>query len=508
MQHIGYPPLSYLIRLLTRNCLLFTAFVLAIQTCPSAHAQFIPGSGGSVPDVTPLVGIPDQIGGLRIEKNQRKNNTYNSGTHANLELKFPPPSEYGADGYTLQRSVDGSTGWVDQIYNGVPLVTSSTSADNWSFTPEGDYYYRLLVSGGDHDEETSNVVFAAVSEVNTQFWGWGMDESMWLTGTMSPWVGRGLEASFTVRDLSDNSTVEGGLSYQWYRVNPISYEMVAIDGATEPLYITTSEDLGGWLFLCRATGNDSTVGGFCQIMSNSPVLIPNNSFASNISHSGFRLNLDKSVSSLTPADLELSYWDSDNFETVYLSISSVTPVAGNASFDVSVLIPDGVTQVYLECETEVMAIGQEMGDDEFSMFMQGLSIDIPTGGYDSWASSTPGIPEDNREPLDRNGPFLMQNIVAYTMGINPMTVTQDQLPELNSLDPVAGTLHIIYRRAKNLTDATLTPRISTDLEIWDDANVVSESVIEDGGDWEKVDALVEFEAGPKGFLRFKAEAVN
>jgi len=49
-----------------------------------------------------------------------------------------------------------------------------------------------------------------------------LDESMFLTGVMAPWVGRGLQVSYIVNKLSDNSLVQSGLTYQWYRINPQS----------------------------------------------------------------------------------------------------------------------------------------------------------------------------------------------------------------------------------------------------------------------------------------------
>ncbi|MFT5856689.1 MAG: hypothetical protein ACI8XO_003943, partial [Verrucomicrobiales bacterium] len=114
------------------------------------------------------------------------------------------------------------------------------------------------------------------------------------------------------------------------------------------------------------------------------------------------------------------------------------------------------------------------------------------------------IPADRRGPLDRTGPLMVQNLMAYAMGLNPMSVTQEDMPETATVDPVAGTIHLIYRRAKNLSDATLTPKISTDLKLWSGVNIVAETILEDGGDWEKVDATIEFTPGTAAFFNFVA----
>ncbi len=85
--------------------------------------------------------------------------------------------------------------------------TPSDDANNFSFTPDGNFYYRLRVEGGTRDGQFSNVVFAEASSMDPYLAGWSVDSSMFLTGVMYPWVGHGMQASFSVRKLSDNSDV-------------------------------------------------------------------------------------------------------------------------------------------------------------------------------------------------------------------------------------------------------------------------------------------------------------
>jgi hypothetical protein len=69
-------------------------------------------------------------------------------------------------------------------------------------------------------------------------------------------------------------------------------------------------------------------------------------------------------------------------------------------------------------------------------------------------------------------------------------------------------IHLIYRRAKNLSDVELTPMISINLETWSAASVVSESILEEEVDWEKIDALVEFTPESAVFFKFVAETMS
>ncbi len=476
---------------------LLAALLAAVLTVP-AGAQIVPGAGGSIPAIAPLQGLPNQIGGLKVDQIDRENDWF-GGTRAVLDLSFPSPSTHGAGAYTLQRSSDGSV-WEDI------LSTAADSQDNFSFNPGGSYFYRLVVQGGPRDGQVSNVVSAPYPGVDTRFAGWSLDESMFITGVMAPLVGRGLTASFTVRKLSDDSDVAGGLSYQWYRVNPHTSEMTPIAGATGQTYVTTLDDVGGYQLLCRATGDEVAVGGICQIGSGGRVLIPNPASASDVTPTGFRLNLHKNVPSLTTSDLTLNCWNGT--DSVTLPITGVAPLAGNASFDIAVEIPADAQDLWLSNESEVWVLGEEFSfmPEMPPHFMQSLRITPPAaGGFDAWAAANPGIPEDRRAPLDRNGPMGMQNLMAYAMGLDPMAATAEDLPKVTSLDTAAGTLHLIYRRAKGLADVTLKPRITTNLQSWIDATVVSQNTT-DHGDWEMVDALISFPAGPRGFVTVSAES--
>jgi hypothetical protein len=323
------------------------------------RAQFTPGSGGTIPDVAPFEDPVGSIGGLRVYQTHRRNYVFSGGNHPELDVNFRPPSDFGATAFVLQRSINGTSGWVDVPWGVDVLRTPSSDTNNFSFTPDGHFHYRLRVEGGTRDGQFSNVVFAEASTIETRYAGWSVDSSMFLTGVMYPWVGHGMEASFTVRKLSDDTDVTGGVSLQWYRVHPKTWEMTLIPGATNPLYTTTNDDVGGWLLVCRATGNGTTVGGFMQIGSGGGVKIPNKAFVSGFTSTGFRLNLFKSVPSLAAGDLELTYYDDALMTNVPVPINSVTPIGGNASFFIGVTLPGGVDEFMLSNVSDVWTMGEE-----------------------------------------------------------------------------------------------------------------------------------------------------
>lgn len=332
----------------------------------SIGAPFTPGEGGTLPAFTPFTPQQGKIGGLYVDRNHRWVTIFsgNRSYYPVVDLKFPAPSKYDAESYTLQYSTDG-TSWSNYQYYGDDVTTTG---DNFSLSsPGGDYQYRLLVNGGPENGSTSNAVYAPLSCVNTYFSGWGLDESMSISGTMVPWVGRGLEASFTVQSLEDASVVDDVyLDYQWYRVNPVTYDMEPIAGATGLTYITTDDD-AGYHLLIRATGDGENIGGFAQIITGESVL-PNKAFASDITDSGFTLNLYRSVDDLTSSDLVLR----DCYGSP-VAISAVNPVGDSkAIFAVEADMPPANGPFRLENKSYFWRLAEEF--EQGYMVHEGLTI--------------------------------------------------------------------------------------------------------------------------------------
>lgn len=334
-----------------------------------SSGDFIPGEGGSLPAFTPFTPDAGKIGGLYVTENQRVKDLFFGSIKSNIDMKFLPPSNFGATGYTLQYSDDDGSSWS----NYSDVSTSNDGQDNFSLTNiGGNYQYRLLVNGGPCDGYTSNVVEADLSTVDARFTGWSLDESVHISpeGIMVPFVGRGLEASFTVtRYVYDDSTevyTDENMTYQWYRVNPASYEMSAINGATNLTHITTEEDVGYHL-LIRATGDNINVGGFMQILASGGIVIPNKAFISNITDSGFTLNLHKAINNLEIEDLILDDYNGDE-----VVITSVTKGPNDAIYHIEANINATVSPFWLRNNSRFWRIVSEVAGGH--MMMEGIEI--------------------------------------------------------------------------------------------------------------------------------------
>ncbi|SMB87809.1 S-layer homology domain-containing protein [Desulfonispora thiosulfatigenes DSM 11270] len=321
---------------------------------------FTPGEGGNLPNFTPFTAEEDKIGGLYITYNQQILPFIFGNTRpyrTNVDMNFLPPSEFGADSYTLQVSDDNGVSWSNYQSNDEDLTTTTTQ-DNFSLeSVDKDYQYRLLVNGGPKDGYTSNVVEAKLTYVKTQFSAWGLDEGMHISGIMAPNMGRGLEASFIVRDLETSENIENAadyLTYQWYRLNPVSFEMTPISGATSLQYITTEEDAGYYL-LIRATGDEINVGGYAQIISTWGNLLPNKAYVSNVTTEGFTLNLYKGIDQLKIEDLNLRDLNWND-----VTITSVTPGDNNAVFHIAATIDENSTPLYLSINSDFWRIVSEI----------------------------------------------------------------------------------------------------------------------------------------------------
>jgi glycosidase len=125
---------------------------------------------------------------------------------------------------------------------------------------------------------------------------------------------------------------------------------------------------------------------------------------------------------------------------------------------------------------------------------------VPGGGYSEW-SELESLPEDRRDPLDRNGPLDLPNLLAYAMGVNPLTATVADLPAVKSVDSAAGEVTVVYRRSTTAEGVTLELVGSTDLAagVWEAAEILGNS---DGEDF--VEVRVAVPPGDRYFLRLRA----
>lgn len=356
-----------------RRSVLCLLLFLGNASLAYSEDPFVPGTGGSLPNFTEFQPVEGKFGGFLVYSSVRHNNSFYEGTHAEIDMSFPDAASLGAELITLQYQ-KFDLNWENFIYDNKEVTTTGT---NFSLTLETPYTFRLLLTGGSKNGYVSNTQTASISSVNTYFSQVTMDESMFITGVMVPWVGRGLQAGFTVKKNSDNSVVENGLTYQWYRVNPITFEETPIPGADSLTYITTSADLG-YKILAKATGNQTTVGGFYKMMASSNTVSPNKCFVTNASTSGFGLMLYYDVPSIGTGDLVLR--DKDWTE---VPIASVQKGAANGVFRVNASLSSDKSPYYLQNKSHFWRICTEMVFGPMHDLMEGVNIDLNASGMAS-----------------------------------------------------------------------------------------------------------------------------
>jgi len=345
---------------------LFLLLLTGSFTPVRADDPFVPGAGGAMPTFPVFQPLEGKVGGFMVYSSVRNNNFFGTGTHAVVDMSFPDAAAYGAESIVLQyKKTDGS--WANFMNYETEITTTG---NNFSLDLYQTYTFRLLLRGGANSGYVSNEQTADLAMADTYFNQVTLDESMFLTGVMAPWVGRGLQVSYVVRTLSDNSVVSSGLSYQWYRVNPVTYEQILIPGADSLLYATTTADVG-YRMLVVATGNQTTAGGFYKMMSGQSIVSPNKCFVTNPSTSGFTLNVYKDVAKLDTGDFVLR--DKDY---AIVPITAVTKSPTNGVFQIAAPLSLEKNPYRLENKSNFWKICTEMHFGPMSDLMVGASIDL------------------------------------------------------------------------------------------------------------------------------------
>lgn len=313
---------------------------------PTIMQPFVPGTGGTIPAFTPSMLEPETFGGLYLQRNHRWPSFDASTSHPEVDMYFPTPESLGGDGYVLQTYDSSDLTW--KQYEDVE--TSSASSNNFSITYWNDSKFRLMMVGGPFDGYTSNEIEVPVSSVQTYFSNWGMTVT-------EPYVGQTYTGYAIAKRISDGSTIDASyLTYQWYRVDPVTMEMKEIPGATNTQY-TIQDDDAGYAILFRASGDGTKIGGALQIWASSlydqtpkPTLIPNKAYISDVGANSLTLNLHKNVASLAKEDIEIRAYGPNTNEP--LAIQSVEFVPGSDSrVVIEVEIPSGLESLWLTAKT-------------------------------------------------------------------------------------------------------------------------------------------------------------
>ena len=271
--------------------------------------------------------------GLLIHSMDYQSN-FMGGSVFNVHLVFPTPESIGADYFILEYYSEVEEMWKTFMYEDEPLTSwyyntweeEWMNGTNFSLNLPINTYYRLRAFGT-LEPMYSNEVYVSSSIFHTQFIGWNMDGSMYLTGVMMPEYGFGLEVSATIYDRDLATYIEDALIYEWYRVNPYTYEMTLIEGANESLYITTFEDVG-YIILARIKGDGISADGYVQLLSWETVKVMNKTRLLSYSTTGFTLEFSHLFD---PTDLEDLIIFDENYNV--LTIIDIIPTMNPHVFE-------------------------------------------------------------------------------------------------------------------------------------------------------------------------------
>ena len=305
-------------------------------------STFSTGSKGIVPTFDDTV-LENTFGGLIITKVERQSDWF-GGSDMIVDLSFPYPFEIGASYYTLEYYDFDNLLWKEFIHDGYPL---STTWNNFSLIMNGSMTLRLVTDTG----LVSNTVNFQATYVDTYFAGWYLSYGMDITGIMSPFVGFGLELDdISVYDL-DGILIETGLSVQWYRVNPFTFEEFAITGATQMKYITKMDDLGYYMMV-KVYGDEVNVGGMMKIYNMETVKLFNQGYVTNDTTMGFSIGFDYIIDIDDLNDLIIY----DQYGQL-VPIHTISATSNPAVFDIELNLI-GVYEIYIHLDQPTYVIGE------------------------------------------------------------------------------------------------------------------------------------------------------
>ncbi len=200
----------------------------------------------------------------------------------------------------------------------------------------------------------------------------------------------------------------------------------------------------------------------------------------------------------------LTFWwkgsseEDREFLGVWLNFGLVSRISGETEWKQATLeIADGAQLVRWEYRKDS---GVHAGLD--AGFLGG--IEYVSKGFAGWPILQ-SLPENRRGAEDRNGVLEWPNLLAYALGVDPLTATEADLPRIVGWDVQAGTLTMSYRRSKSARGVGLmlvgAGRLGEDS--WSVLESVSEERV-DQGDYEWVQQTVAMPATGERYIRLKA----
>ncbi len=315
--------------------------------------SFVPGEAGELPFVSGMTPVGEFVG-LYVSRVERYHN-WMGGDEMVVDLYFPYPEDVGAGYYNIQYYDMTTESWkYIEDYDG-PI---KSYWNNFSLVFGSGMTVRLITNTG----LISNEASFAYTDIDTYFAGYYLDMGMWITEIMYPFVGYGLELSAVSIYTLDDVQVNGGYTLQWYRINPYTFEETAILGETNPIYITTMDDVGYFIML-EVKGDGVHAGGMMRILIEDTVKLMNPGFIANETNIGFDIGYLYEISLAELEDI-IFITDQNGNPIAYTSIEeTATPNVYHVNINLI-----GVDEIAVYIENSVMIVGQP---SEYHM-MEGL----------------------------------------------------------------------------------------------------------------------------------------
>ena len=347
------------------SVLAFFAFSTALAQNHHEARYVEPGSKGDLPTLpaAPPEAEKGHFGSLELDHQTASGVIMNGYYTYEGWLRFPYPSVYGADYYTLQYRQSGTTDWKTWI-----------SSDNEPYHFEGnnacpslDYIetdFRLTIKGGPMDGYVSNIVTVhcpVVSKCRVRSYPIYTENQL---------VGQTLRLPYFRVERHDypksNQTTEfdvedGYYRYKWYRRNPNSGEMKLIEGVNDREYTPTHEDVGYQIVL-EVTGDDVHVSA--QSTFNFQLIqLPLECSVEYMDNTGFVLNSEYVLPDPEKNLLFAQDWSEENMKPFEGSLTTLKP--GQYSVEMDKDEYDGGLLSYTDKRLKVSFVySQPKYDDE------------------------------------------------------------------------------------------------------------------------------------------------
>ena len=452
-----------------------------------------PGSKGNLPTLParPAEAEEGHFGGLELDHQTMNGIILNGYYTYEGWLRFPKPTEYEADYYTLQYRQVGTDDWKTWI--GSDDQPYHFEGDN--ACPSLDYMeteFRLKIHGGPKDGYISNVVkvtYPVVGKCRVRSYPLPSDNQL---------VGRPVRLTYLNVDRHDypeynqtkQFTVEDNCyRYSWYRRNPNTGEMTKIEGANTTEYTPTVDDLG-YQVVIVVTGDDEHVS-FMSTINFQLVQLPLECSVEYMDKTGFTLN---SAYVLPNPSKNLLITDLDDWEMKSFADGSLTTLKpGQYTVELDLEKYNGAELGYTDNRLKVSFVySQPKYDDE------GNPIE---GEYEPWYREAQLMYDRYMVPLTVSALFNNEKVSTTfdVIGKNRLgeigvvaTVIPEKLEEgVASFEVFKGKYYVKARKTDGTMD-TYYPNV----QLWSEAEEIEPEPYSWEEDWKPTSVSIAMQAAP------------